>query len=305
MKTLFTAVTVFISVLFFSKNSFAQCCEDNSKKNGYLGATASIGLPPPAQSNEIDSDYKQDSAGNISDKGIYGSLGAGPAFSVFGGHSVTKNIDAGISIGFFSGKKFSYTYDEYYGFGSDHSVTDFTQKSKGLIVEPYLAFKYTPEGSPFTLYTKTGLLLPSSVKKTKTSNETVTSQYYTETENKIEVFKSGLCMGASAGLGLSYKASDLFSIFGQLVYRSMSVWYKSSSLTNYNYTYTSTWNNESKSLVDLDVVDKETEYVKETSYNSNNIDKTKPSQQVRMAESYNSLMFSIGVRVNLNGVKNR
>lgn len=305
MKTFFNTVAVFISVLFFSENSFAQCCKDKTTNNGYLGVTGGMGFPPPMQLNEIDSDYYQDSSGNITDKGIYGSLGAGPAFSVFGGHSVTKNIEAGISIGYFTGKKFSYTYDEYYGFGSDHSITDFTQKSNGLLVEPYLAFKYTPEGSPLTVYTKTGLLLPSSVKKTKTTSQTVTSLYYTETENSTEVYKSGLSMGASAGLGISYKTNDMFSIFAQMVYRSMSVWYKTSSLTNYTYTYTSTWMNESKSLADLDVVDKETEYVKETTYDSNNIDETKPSQQVRIAESYNSLLFSIGLRVNMNGVKSK
>ena len=227
-----------------------------------------------------------------SEEAVYGSLGKGFNLDAAIGYKFNKHVGMEFALSYLIGGKIqssSFYKEEYYGDISERS-SDYTTSANMFRINPSLIIEAGSEG--INPYAKFGFIIGMG----KITNESIRSRYngsITNTEVRTSKYNGGVSFGANAAVGAYYPINDKISLFGELTFVSMSYSPKKGEITSYT-------ENGRDILSDLSTSEKETDFVKEYSYDSNDRnDESKPSEELIYKLPFGSFGFNFGVKIGL------
>jgi len=200
----------------------------------YLRAGTGYGLPAATNQLGLEVIHKEnitsaDPSSIYSNKSITGSFGSGYNFSIAAGYVFTQNFIFDFEAFYLGGKK--YKTSDVYTITADtysRSETDYINTSaSGLLFNP--AFIFSAGFGKAAPYGRFGVILGSP---RVTKNESYYSDMDgTSTREITWVYKNGLSVGYSAGVGMNWKISDKVAIYTEADFTSLTYYAKEADLT--------------------------------------------------------------------------
>jgi hypothetical protein len=280
--------------LFFVAVCFCASSNVYSQKGAFhMGLNIGYGLP---HNGYINSTYTSNS--NIfTDEVVLGSYGSGFNAGLWLGYDMCKNVGADLEFDWFSGKKYEYV-DNHTGFNTTFNGS-YAEKANGFFVAPQLrVFTFNPDRK-IDYNARFGPVFAVGVKNKLTIDETSgDAGVYSQTTKSIAEFNSSTGFGFTGSFGLEYRISNRISLTADAFYRGINLFWKTATLTEYSSTYTPDVGDPiTETLTDLDVSDKEFEYVDKIT-EADNVDPDKPTKILKEDQPFGSYGIRIGISLN-------
>lgn len=254
------------------------------------------------------------------------SLGEGINMALGIGYMFNDNIGLELSGDYLLGASNTVedkSTSKYYKSVSTTSNTTVTQSSgtgtttnsmtrTSLSITPAVRF-VAPISGKISMYSRIGVVVPVSDKMVYEYRES-DSQYYSQKVNnktnssnnsnsntsKTMEFEPYFRVGYTAAIGVNYSLGKHLSLFGEINGVSDSFEAKKSTITKWNqYSNSSSGSPSSKNLLEnLDIINKETEYLKEyvvDNKSTSTADKNKPGKDVSFSLPASSIGLAVGV----------
>lgn len=269
-----------------------------SAQGFYIRAGGGYGLP--AATNQIglqvlhtENSTTSNPSNTFSTKVITGSFGSGYNFKIGAGYEFTQNFIFSFDIQYLGGRKYAtsdiynYTADTYSGSQKDN----FESNATGLLFNP--SFVFSAGFGKAAPYGRFGLVA-GSPKITKTE-----SYYYdldgTDTRAVTWVYKNGLAVGYSAGIGMNWKLTDNLDIYTEADFTGLTYYAKEGDMTKYVTNGTdnlSQMSEAQKKILYLKKFDPQTPY-----------DASKPMLAARIGSPFSSFAIEAGIRFTIVKIK--
>jgi hypothetical protein len=286
MKKIIIALIVFALPVVLSAQGF------------YLRAGTGYGLPAATTSLGLQVLHNENvttaNPSNLySTKEISGSYGSGLNLNVGAGYVFTPNFIFDLEVIYLGGRKYNtndlytYTTDSY-----NSSETDrYSSWATGLLFNP--SFVFSAGFGKAAPYGRFGIIA-GSPKINK--NEIYYSDLDgTTTRDETWVYKSGLALGFSAGIGMNWKITDNLDFYTEANFTGLTYYAKEGDITKYIYNGT-------------DQLGLLTEYQKKIQYlrtydPMTPYDPAKPQLAARTGSPLSSLSINVGIRFTLVKIK--
>jgi hypothetical protein len=267
MKRL-NVITV-LAISMFATTLFAQ--------GAYVNINAGYGV---AMGSQNIAGFNNSTSGNNSFSVEQVNISLGKGLNVGGafGYMFNKNIGAELGLSYLIGGK-SKVKDEYIG-----GTTDFSISARMFRINPTVVIasgldKINP-------YAKFGFILGSGSARV---------EYKDNDDGDIEIFKmkmnGGFAFGVNSSIGALFNLSDKMSFFGEINMVNMSYAPTKGIVTEASY-------NGADLLPDMTTNEKETEYVKTYTQNSNNPPSdSEPDKQLKEKLPFGSLGINFGLKI--------
>ena len=256
-------------------------------------AQACFGYGLPVICRELNSNYEADSSGNFHDEGVYGSYGAGISAGIGLGFDFCENGGGQLGFSWLNGKKYEYTdVEQIFG---DFSGT-YTEQARGFYLEPQARLFTAHDDHPITWFLRAGLLLPVGVKLIRDIHETSEDLFSTTVTDGTLEGKSSMNIGFSGAGGGIFHVNDRIGIFAEANVRAISLSWSTAEYTEFTSTYNSNFGGDPviTSLADLDVADKQFEFVKVIT-DADNQDENQPTKQLKDYYPFSSAGINVGI----------
>jgi opacity protein-like surface antigen len=219
-----------------------------------------------------------------------------------------QGLTPGLKLGYFFGDNFGVELGINYMIGAEQTVLDYQQtkdlnngkaginalataSSNQLRLMPQLVYRWDNG-----FYGRFGLVIPIAGKTTITGEQTVdlAPLQPAKTENYEIELTGKFNMGFAGAFGYSFELSDNLGLFGEVEYVGLNIRGNTSEYTKYEV-------DGKDQLANMDVYDKNTNFVDELNSSSNNpaynsnVDKTQPKDDLRSTSGYSSVRINIGI----------
>ena len=285
MRTLFTPALSFLFLFNFIQIGHTQ--------EGYIRLGGGYGI---SASNDVFTLHvlKQDSNNlYLSDKNIYGTIGAGAQFRLCGGYVFAQNFGLELDVNYFIGQK------KYAGERTTPSKTDLTYAySRQLRLSPSLFIRANP--GLIQPYIGMGIVLPI-IGKTILEETSTTAQ--TNTYKERHVYGSfSLGFESYAGVNIRWP-NEKFNLFIECRYSALRIksknaelvqWTDSDLVTGDVTNQLETAQTFIKEMVFVDELTRESNTITSTVYSAN-FDFDKPLEVLATKTNFNAIAINIGV----------
>lgn len=229
----------------------------------------------------------------FSTKVITGSFGSGINLKIGAGYEFTQNFIFAFDIQYLGGKKYetndmyNYTTDTYTGTSQDVSESSAT----GVLFNP--SFVFSAGFGKAAPYGRFGLVTGSPrVTKTESFFDNLDG---TTTGDRTWVYKNGLAIGYSAGIGMNWKIKDNLDFYTEADFTGLTYYAKEADLTKSIY-------NGTDNLSQMTVAQTKILFLKQydptTPY-----DAAKPQLAARTGSPFSSFALEVGIRFTLVKIK--
>lgn len=218
------------------------------------------------------------------------NLGKGINFGAAFGYMFNDNFGAELGLAYFLGSKSS--FNQEFRNEIDPSNIEITSLGGEIYANQFRinpSLVVSTDFHDFVPYAKFGVILGLGTKVV----ETYTDSKYIGTENVVQEFTStgGMAFGISGTLGFLYKINKKTGIFLELATTAMNYSPKKRELTAY------TINGDNELNDNIQLMTRETEYVKETTVNSTDeIDPTQTTLASQIKYPMSAFNLNLGVR---------
>lgn len=255
----------------------------------YLRAGTGYGLPVATSTIGEAYQHTYDPANinnpnSYSTKIVSASYGAGMNFNFAVGYKFNENFIFDLNVQYLLGSKFE-TSENYVdmNFPGTETTTN-TTSAKGFMFNP--AFIFSAGFGKAAPYGRFGLVVSSP---TITDNE---SYYYNldgESQyDKIWVYNKGIALGYSAAVGMNWKLTDMFDIYTEVNFISLTYYPTEGEMTKYDY-------NGFDQLPNLYVSQKQINF--EKTYDPQaTTDFSQPATQAIKSYAFSSASVEVGLR---------
>jgi hypothetical protein len=282
MKKIIIAMIVFALPVVLSAQGF------------YLRAGTGYGLPAATTSLGLQAIHNENvtsaSPSNVySTKEISGSYGSGLNLSIGAGYVFTQNFIFDLDVIYLGGRKYqtnnlyNYTTDTFKGSETDR----FSSWATGLLFNP--SFVFSAGFGKAAPYGRFGIIAGSPrINKTESYYNDLDG---TVTRDETWVYKGGLAVGYSAGIGMNWKITDKLDFYTEANFTGMTYYAKEGDLTKYIYDGTdqlSQLTEYQKKILYLKTYDPMTPY-----------DATKPQLTTKTGSPLSSFSINVGIRFTL------
>lgn len=263
--------------------SAALLIAHSSNAQIYINVGAGYGLAAQRQMVMLET---QSTSSSQTDKGIYGSFGAGvlPQLSI--GYNINENCGIEANMNYLLGAKISSESNEEIA-ANWTSMT--MQDAWARSFRAGLGFRYSFGEGSMMPYMRSGILFGFGNMITMTSEQTETMSSATTVIKMTQEYDGGTAIGFYGGLGMNYHFSDMVGMFVEIGYIGQN-WAPTHSLIT-EYTV-----DGQDQLGNMDTRDKETEYLHEVT-SSGTPDDTKPDQQLLWYYPMSSWGLNLGVHL--------
>lgn len=268
----------------------------NSNAQGFY-INAGLGYGFNAASQVIGTNYTKttDGSGNTTTTttNVKGSYAAGLNFGAIFGYMFNEHISGEIGINYLSGSTTTTTNSH-----TDSASSDvFTMGTKATMLRIIPAIKISGEPGTVTPYLKAGLVLGLSGKITNTVNGTSTTLGTSDVYAGTEEYTGGTSIGFMGAVGIDYKLSDMFSIYGEI--GMIGATWAPTVMNVTAYTI-----NGVDQLAQNNTSEKQTTFSSSTTTSSNvNPSPGSPTQSLQSFEPFSSWGINIGVHLTFVGKK--
>lgn len=220
------------------------------------------------------------------DKGIYGSFGAGVMPQLAIGYNLNTNCGIEANLGYLLGSKIKAESNEQPG--ANWTIMT-TEESWARSFRAGLGFRYTFGEGNMMPYMRSGIMFGFGNKLTMTMEETETLASVTTVVKMTEEFDGGTAIGFYGGLGMNFHITDMFGIFAEVGYIGQT-WAPTHSLIT-EYTV-----DGQDQLGNMTTRDKETEYSHEVTISGTPSD-SQPDQDLLWFYPMSSWGLNLGVHL--------